>query len=190
MGEPKQLLCYNGETLLRRAVRTALDSKCRPVIVVLGAHANALRAEIADTQAHVAINPAWHEGLSSSIRCGIAALEAITAGSAQATVLMLCDQPFIAASVVNRLLETYAATGSPLVASEYEVEGERTRGVPALFSRTLFHELMKLRGQEGAKRVIAQYALDAVVIAAHEAAFDVDTPHDYQLLRSKVTGEN
>ena len=88
-----------------------------------------------------------------------------------------------AGEVINRLLAAYEAGRPPLVASEYEAGGERTRGVPALFSRALFPELMALRGAEGAKRVITRHSSRATFIAAPEAAFDVDTPEDYRLLK-------
>src|SRR5947209_12040589 len=129
MGKPKQLLRYEGETLIGRAVRSAQDSKCCPVIVVLGAHACAVRDEIAETVAHVVINQAWAEGMSSSIRCGLSVLEA--SGEVAAAILMLCDQPFVTASVINRLTDTFYARRPPLVVSEYETGGERVQGVPA-----------------------------------------------------------
>lgn len=185
LGQAKQLLNFGGETLLRRAVRAALNTRSRPVIVVLGAEADALRHEIADTEAQSVINEAWYEGMSSSIRCGLAALEAATSGQAQAALLMLCDQPFVTTAVINRLLETYRRERAPLVASEYEAKGERTRGVPALFDGTLFPELMSLRGAEGAKRVIERNLREAALVFVPEAAFDVDTPGDYRVLRAQ-----
>ncbi len=184
MGEPKQLLRYEGETLLRRAVKTALHSACRPVVVVLGASAEVLRAdlahEIALPQTHIVVNQHWAEGMSSSIRCGIRALEALTTAQAEAVVLTLCDQPFVTGAVIHRLLKAYRAGASPLVASAYEAQGKKTRGVPALFSRALFSELQNLRGGAGAKSVIERQLSRATIVAVPEAAFDVDTPHDYQ----------
>ena len=184
MGQMKQLLRYEGETLLRRAVRIALNSSCRPVIIVLGSQAEVLRDEIADTQAHVVINPHWAEGMGSSVRCGIAALEAATQGTAEAAVLMLCDQPFVTASVIDRLLAAYQVKRPRLVASEYEVKGEKIRGVPALFRLDLFSELMALRGAEGAKRIISKCSPEATTVAVPEGSFDIDTPADYQSLQN------
>jgi len=182
MGEAKQLLRYEGETLLRRATNQAIASCCRPVIVVLGSHVSDLRDELAETGVHVVVNQEWTEGMSSSIRCGIAALEAATKEAAEGAVLMLCDQPFVTGAVIDRLLEAYRTGASPLVASEYHSKDDATRGVPALFSRNLFSELTNLRGSEGAKRVIERHLSEATVIAVPEAAFDVDTPLDYQTL--------
>ncbi len=68
--------------------------------------------------------------------------------------------------------------------------GKQTRGVPALFGRTLFPELLKLRGAEGAKRVITRHAAEAVFVRVPEAAFDVDTPNDYRALQNSVPRES
>jgi molybdenum cofactor cytidylyltransferase len=184
MGEPKQLLRYHGKTLLHRAVETALAVPCRPVIVVVGAGGDALRAEIGETEAHVVVNHSWRAGMSSSLRCGLDALDELTSKQAAATVITLCDQPLVTAGAINRLIEAYRRTGAQLVASEYEAHGEWTRGVPALFSRALFGELMSLRGEAGARRVIVRHADDAVIVAVPEAAFDVDTAQDYDTLQT------
>ena len=102
---------------------------------------------------------------------------------------MLCDQPFVTASVINRLTDTFYARRPPLVVSEYETGGERVQGVPTLFSRALFPELMSLSGAEGAKRIIARHASEAARVAVPEAVFDVDTPGDYYLLCNKSRQE-
>src|SRR5215475_6610558 len=67
MGRPKQLLEYRGRPLLRHSVEQALGSRCRPVVVVLGAEADACRAAIQDAPVDVMINHAWAEGMGSSI---------------------------------------------------------------------------------------------------------------------------
>ncbi len=181
MGEPKQLLKYGGETLLGRAARAALGTGCRPVVIVLGSHTDAMFEEAAATGARVVVNEDWAEGMASSIRCGLLELEALA--EVDAALLTLCDQPLVTAEVLTRLVEAYRRNRSPLVASEYVSRGERARGVPALFGRGLFAELTGLKGAEGARRVIARHAEAASVIAVPEAAFDVDTPDDYRALR-------
>lgn len=190
MGAPKQLLEFRGETLLRRAVRAALETECRPVVVVLGANACLLKEEIDVKGAHAIVNQSWAEGMSSSVRCGLAALEAESPNEIEAAVFMLCDQPFVTGSVIRRLVDAYSAERALLVASEYEAGVEKTLGVPALFSRTLFPELMALRGAEGARRVIASHRQEAAVVAVPEAAFDIDTPKDYRALRDKASSDS
>lgn len=188
MGEPKQLLSFEGETLLKRAVRAALETQCRPVIVVLGSNANALHDELEGMDSLVLFNREWSEGMSSSIRCGLKALEGVATDKPEAVILMLCDQPFVTSDTLRRLIDTYHAGNASLVASEYEAAGEKTLGVPALFSRALFSELMSLSGAEGARRVIMRHREGAAVVAMPEAAFDVDTPEDYRALRDKARG--
>jgi molybdenum cofactor cytidylyltransferase len=183
MGRPKQLLRYEGETLLGRAVRVALETRCRPVVVVLGSDAKALREEVAGTQARVVVNREWDEGMSSSIRRGLRELDTAATRATEAAILMLCDQPFVNGDVIRGLVDGYLTRRTLLVASAYETEGVKTLGAPALFSRTLFAELMELSGAAGAKRIIARHATEDSVIAVPEAAFDVDTPDDYLALR-------
>lgn len=190
MGEPKQLLPFEGETLLRRAVRVALETPYRPVIVVLGSHANSLLEEVAATDARIVINEAWAEGMSSSIRCGLGEMEAAAPEELDAAILMLCDQPFVSDEILKRLANAYQSRQALLVASEYESKGERIRGVPALFSRRLFPELMELRGAEGARHVVARHAMKASFIPVPEAAFDVDTPEDYRALKDSMTHDS
>jgi molybdenum cofactor cytidylyltransferase len=187
MGQPKQLLRYEDETLLTRAVRAALETTCRPVIVVLGSQAETLQKELDATEARVVFNQEWAEGMSSSIRCGLQALETEASGATEAAILMLCDQPFVTSGILRRLVEIYLAQRPLFVASEYETKAGKTRGVPALFSRSLFAELMELRGAAGAKRVITRHQAAGSIIAVPEAAFDVDTPGDYQALQDPAS---
>ena len=183
MGRPKQLLPFKGETLLSRAARVALETQCRPVIVVLGSHAEALQEELAATEGRIIVNREWAEGMSSSIRCGLRALETGATQATEAAILMLCDQPFVTSDIIRRLADEYIAHRPLLVASGYEAKGVKTTGVPALFSCSLFAELMELRGTAGAKRIIERHEKAGSVIAVPEAGFDIDTPDDYRALR-------
>jgi molybdenum cofactor cytidylyltransferase len=182
MGQPKQLLLYEGETLLSRAVRAALETPYRPVVVVLGSQAEALQKGLSATEARIVFNQEWAEGMSSSIRCGLRALETAGSETTEAAILMLCDQPFVKSGTIVRLVEIYLAQRPLFVASEYETKDGKTRGVPALFSRALFAELMELRGAAGAKLIITRHEAAGSIIAVPEAAFDIDTPGDYLAL--------
>ncbi|HVF27977.1 MAG TPA: nucleotidyltransferase family protein [Pyrinomonadaceae bacterium] len=176
LGEPKQLLIYEGETLLRRAARTALSSLCHPAIVVLGAQAEKTRAEIADLPLTIVVNEEWSGGMASSIRAG---MEHLTAhDDTHAVVVMLCDQPLVGAEVINKLVSAYRATNAPLVASKYN----NTHGAPALFDWRLYPELLALTGSQGAKNVILAHSAHLTEVPAPAAAFDVDTLADYERL--------
>ncbi len=177
MGEPKQLLMYQGKSLLRRAAETALQSACRPVVVVLGAHSARVRDEVSDLPVVVVENSAWAEGMGASIRAGIAAIQS-AAEDSEATVLMLCDQPLISPRTIAELVTVYEKTRPLAVASEYG----GTCGVPALFSRRLFSELNSLAGAEGAKQVIKRHRERVLCVSVPEGVIDVDSPEDYERL--------
>src|SRR6266403_1719996 len=182
MGRPKQLLLYRGQTLIRWVVESALASVCRPIVVVIGAHAELLKKELLHLPVLVADNGEWQKGMSSSIRIGIETL--ITCGEEmEGAVIMLCDQPFVTAGVVNALVEARRKTGKMIVASAY---GE-ARGVPAFFSRQFFPEITALKANDGARQVIANHPDDVATISFAEGAIDVDTPRDYELLETVKT---
>ena len=182
MGRPKQALKYGDTSLLRHAATTALAAGCSPVIVVTGANADASRRELEGLSVQEAWNPQWSTGMGSSISVGITALVDADAG-VSAVVVMLCDQPFVTADVLARLISAKrTAEDQPsVVASGYG----RDFGVPALFSRSLFAELAKLKGTAGAKAVIARHTSKAQFISFPEGAVDVDTPEDYVRLISR-----
>jgi molybdenum cofactor cytidylyltransferase len=177
-GQPKQLLEFEGKTLLRRAAETALSSNLRPVVVVLGANAEKSLPEIKDLPVLPAINENWASGMGGSIKTGLSVLLAENT-DIEAAILMLCDQPFVTAETLNRLVETFQKTKKPIAACQYS----DTLGVPALFAREMFAELSALQGDAGAKAVIKKHA-NVAQSPAPEAAFDIDTQADFQKLSS------
>jgi molybdenum cofactor cytidylyltransferase len=172
-GKPKQLAEFRGQSLIRRAVAAALESVCKPVVVVLGANAEVIEPQISGP-VKIVYNSNWESGMGSSIRAGVTAIES----EVDAVILMLCDQPLITSSVLNRFA-VRAKAG--LVAAEY---GE-TAGVPALFAREFFEELKSLDGAEGAKSILIKNAARVERIRGLEAA-DIDTVEDLM----KFVGES
>ena len=178
MGTPKQLLVYQGRTLIRRAVETALASVCDPVVVVLGANALLVGREL-ELPVIVTRNREWETGMSSSLRTGLEALRAANS-SLDGVVMMLCDQPFVTSELIDRLSECCRRTGKSIVASDYR----GTLGVPALFANKFFAELAALTGDQGARQIIQNYPHDTATVSFSDAAIDVDTPHDYRALQA------
>ena len=184
MGRPKQLLRFDGETLLRRAAHAALGAGCDPVVVVTGAHAELMREELRGLDVLEVENQRWETGMGSSVGAGIEKLlEARPA--VDAVVLLLCDQPFVTREVVAGLVTARRDTGRDVVASQY---GE-SYGVPALFGRALFDELTRLEGHAGAKQVIKRHAASAHFVTFPGGEIDVDTPEDLSRLLSTQTGQ-
>ncbi len=178
MGEPKQLLAYRGRTLLHHAIEAALTLPGAPVTIVLGAHAARIRAQLSDSRVFITENPDWRTGLSGSIRAGLNALLAAHPGM-NAVIFLLCDQPLVSASHLGNLVGTHERTGRAIVASEYG----GGLGVPALFSRALFPELLAMNGTEGARQIMHKHPDQAIGVTFHEGAIDIDTPADYARLR-------
>lgn len=173
MGTPKQLLPYRGTSLLHHTINVALESACRPIIVVLGAYCDRIEPTVKQLPIHIIENTDWEKGMGTSIRAGVKALEQIDP-YAEGVVITVCDQPFLSVDTIARLVDTYTLTNGSIVASEYT----NTLGVPALFDRTLFAELTALDASVGAKQVMRKY--DRVVrVSFPEGALDLDTPQDY-----------
>lgn len=180
MGRPKQLLEVNGRPLLERAVLAGLATPVWPVIVVLGAHADAIRPLLARHPVLIAENPAWTEGMASSLRAGLATLSAFSP-RIDAVIVGLCDQPAFSEETIGRLLSAHRETGRDLVAARYQGR----LGAPALFGRTHFPALASLTGDEGARKLIAGVPSDGIAaVDLPELAFDLDTPDDLARLAS------
>ena len=173
LGSPKQLLRYGGQTLIRRAVGAAIASRCDRVVIVIGSRAEEMKRELEDLPVSIVENSAWQTGMSSSIQAGLSEVQ-----SNDAVLIMLCDQPFVTAEVLDKLIDTYYKTGMPIVAADYG----GTRGVPALFSRVLFAELASLTADEGARRIIAKHPEMAATIPFAAGVIDVDTRADCRRL--------
>jgi molybdenum cofactor cytidylyltransferase len=182
MGSPKQTLQFRGKSLLRRAALAALGAGCFPVIVVTGAHSELSRRELDGLDVREVFNPHWETGMASSIRAGVEGLISADPDT-EAAVLLLCDQPHVTADVISSLVKAHRATGRSIVASTYG----GSFGVPALFSRTLFAELMQLEGKSGAKEVIKRHASEAHFLPFQGGEVDVDTPDDFSRL---IEGES
>jgi molybdenum cofactor cytidylyltransferase len=176
-GQPKQLLTFRGETLVRRAVRVASEAQCAPVVAVVGESGNAIREELRETLAAIVENPEWQRGLGTSIGCGLRQV----ADSVEAVVLLTCDQPLVDAAVIVELIAVRERTGKPIVASRYA----DTLGVPALFDRSCFAALLALPAAAGAKALIASRPDDVAIVSFEPGAVDIDTPEDLQRLLAR-----
>lgn len=157
LGKPKQLVLVDGETLVHRAARIA--STVARVVVVIPPDAPLVRAALEGLDVAIVENEEAGEGMAASIRCGLRA----TSGD---VLLTLCDQPLVTASHLQALVES----GSPIAASGYS----GIAGVPAFFTAAYRDELLSLRGDTGARRVIEAHRDVVRVVPFEDAAVDVD----------------
>ncbi len=177
MGTPKQMLPYQGRSLIRYLTETAIASFCSPIIVVLGAYAEQIRPEISQLPLQIVENHDWQQGMNTSIRRGMECLKTISE-PIEAVVILVCDQPFVSTQIINQLVEAYHATGKAIIASEYA----HTLGVPTLFKAHFFSELMTLKPNQGAKQIIQAHHQDVFPLAFPEGVIDLDTSDDYAKL--------
>ena len=184
LGSPKQLLAFNQTNLLNNSIETALASVAQRVLVVLGANAQMLKSSIKNNQLHIVVNELWEEGIASSIRCGLTYLLA-QIPAPKNILFMVCDQPYITTELIDKLI-TLQKPGKDIVASEYA----GTAGIPAVFNKTLFPALLQLKGDAGAKKIIAQQKNKVLTVSFPLGDIDIDTVADYQDLQNKATRQH
>lgn len=178
MGRPKQLLQYNGKTLLNHAVNEAINAKADAVVVILGKNADLFEGEIDKEEVRVVINENWKEGMASSVRLGLDTLLKIKP-YIDAVIFMVCDQPHISSSVLNELITKQQKTTKQIVTCNY---GESI-GPPALFHKKYFRDLARLNGDVGARNIIEKNIHDVAMILFPEGKIDIDTEDDFEALK-------
>ena len=179
LGTPKQLLPFDDKNLLQQTVDAAVYSNANSVIVVLGASADLISKEIDRMNAHIIENKEWEEGMASSVRIGLNTIQKISPLT-EAVIFMVCDQPYVSSSLLNDLMHTQKETGKPIVTCNY---GEAI-GPPALFYKSLFNELMQLKGDAGARKIIQQHSDEVATILFTKGKIDIDTKEDYEALKN------
>jgi len=181
MGKAKQLLEFQAKTLLRRSAETALQISDK-VVVTLGARSAVLLSEIEDLPVQIAENKDWKTGMGGSIKIGLEKLLEANENF-KSVMILVCDQPFVNVDLLQKIVVEFEKTNASVVACEYE----NTLGVPALFSREIFPELLALDSSNGAKYLIKKHLSNLIRVAFPEGAFDVDTPADYEKLLENFT---
>jgi len=174
LGQPKQLLDWQGKPLVRQIAEVALEAGLSPVVVVIGAFAEEVEAAVEGLPVHITRNERWEEGQSASVQTGIQALPVEVGGA----VFLLVDQPFVSVPLVRALVEEHARTLAPIVAPLIDEQ----RGNPVLFDRVTFLDFEGLRGDVGARPLFARHRPVWVPWHDPRALLDVDTLEDYQRL--------
>jgi molybdenum cofactor cytidylyltransferase len=172
LGEPKQLLPYGEENLLNHTISEALKTT-KNVVVVLGSNAEIIKEKVNTLPIHLLINDDWEEGMASSIRCGL--LYLLKEKKPDAVIVMVADQPFVSSSLLDEMVRKYETSKKPIVACSYK----DTIGVPALFDQLFFNNLMELKGQSGAKKIINVNLDSTETVPFPMGYIDIDTQEDY-----------
>ncbi|MGH7776135.1 MAG: nucleotidyltransferase family protein [Candidatus Dormibacterales bacterium] len=183
LGRPKQLVSVGGEPLLQRVVGEACRSSLDEVWVILGAHAEEIRAGVDLGRAQVVVNERHESGMASSLRAGLAALDA----GVERVVVILGDQPDLEAGVVDALLELQLRGGRPAAALSFD----GLLHPPVVMARELWGGLESLEGDIGCRAILrARPELVAALPApgGGRHPMDVDTPEDLERVRAALSG--
>ena len=181
MGRPKQVLPLGGKSLVRWSAEAATGSRAATTIVVTGAAGDAVGMELAGLSVQIVHNPDYAQGMSTSLRAGLRAAPA----DAEAAIVLLADQPFVDAGVVDGLIGLYEQQRPPIVRPRYDGQP----GNPVLWDRSLFDELLAQTGDQGGRSVLHQHAKEIVWLDLPDARvqLDVDTPEAYASLTASET---
>jgi molybdenum cofactor cytidylyltransferase len=181
LGQPKQLLPFRGQPLLQHLLDQTRPLPFSSRVLVLGAYAKDICQAIEPGAWTTVINADWAAGMSGSLRLGVE--ESLKQNPATEHLLFLVsDQPFVSESFLRELIQKHIDSQSPITASEY---GGST-GVPAVFSKTYFAELMALSGDQGARKLLKAHADAVQHISFEDGSFDVDTLEDVERLRGMM----
>ena len=170
MGGPNKLLAlFSGKPLIRRTAERALASKAAGVVVVTGHQRERVRSALAGLDVAFADNPDFADGLSTSLKAGVAALPAAAAG----VLVVLVDMPCVSSADLDRLIEVFRKSGGKAVV---RAAHEGRRGNPVLLPRSLFEAVARLEGDTGARHLVEAEGQDVVdVEIGAGASVDVDT---------------
>lgn len=179
MGEPKQLLNWNGEPLIRHIVHKALESNIKSLYIITGAYRNQVRNVVKDLPITIVHNSSWKIGQSTSVKTGIRALHK----NIEAVIFILADQPFMNKSILDALIDAYRETQKPIIIPTIN----HLHTNPVLFARKTFDELLKLSGDIGGRKLF--HSFDSLILpwTDKKLLLDIDTNEDYKHLTKMQT---
>jgi molybdenum cofactor cytidylyltransferase len=189
MGEAKQLLRLAGSTVLGQTIENVRRSGVDEIVLVLGASAEVIRRQLPASLFEglkVVVNPAYEQGMASSLQAGLSALDPRTS----AALIVLADQPFVRPETLAQLAEHHRRSKAQIVIPSYK----GVRGNPVLLDRSVFAEVMALEGDTGCRAIFGSHTGHTLKLEVEDEGIllDIDSQEDYQRLREESpprTGE-
>lgn len=182
MGVAKQILPIFGVPMLKYLIDQVLDTEAHPVTVVVGANKTKIVPLLQDIPIGIIDNPEWQKGMGSSIKMGLVGSYLITKGF-DGLIFMTSDMPFVNTELINKLIQTAGEfPDKTIIASKYG----GTLGVPVLYKKDRFEDILDLKPESGAKQFFQKYPEEIVTVDFDLGAIDLDTKEDYyNFLQSK-----
>ena len=173
---PKQLIEFEGQTLIERITETALKIS-DDILIVLGGNSELIipKLERFNHTISTIFNPDWQQGMGTSIRIGVEKL----AQKSDLILILLSDQPFISKILLQNMMQIFIKSQNHIVSCTYNEQ----LGVPMLFDKSIFPELLRLSGDKGAKSFLHLYKNSISTIDFPEGIIDIDTSEDIEKLR-------
>ena len=178
MGQPKQLLEFEGQCLVARAVNQLIESGCSSVTTVLGANSEIIGSVLQNVATKVVSNKDWSQGIGTSIAYGVTEIPQ----ASEAVLIALGDQPLIRTQHYRNLLQQFSINETTIAATQYP---DGRSGVPALFIQCHFSALRELEGDSGAQSFIRRHPHSRIDVNGE--LLDLDTPDDVARLRQSQT---
>jgi len=174
MGTPKQLLQIDGETILERTLKNVRASNASEIVLVLGHAADEIEKSVATQDLKIVRNPDYEHGMGTSLRRGLAAVEA------DAALIVLADQPWISSETYNRLIESHEERKPQIIVPTYR----GFRGNPVLLDRSVFQEMQALKGDVGCRAIFGDHVEGIVKLPVDDSGIlrDIDSRDDFEKL--------
>jgi CTP:molybdopterin cytidylyltransferase MocA len=181
LGQPKQLVSIDGESLVRRTASLLLDLDLYSVTVVTGCESEKVGDELSDLQAEVVHNRLWEQGMGGSIAFGVRQLSRMVDG----VLIMVCDQWRVEKNDLVQLIEQWNSDISRIVVSNWNEGKAFVSGPPVIFTGNLIPEMKYLISSEGARQVIDRHMDIVEFVLMENAAYDLDRPEDLKLITNR-----
>ncbi len=180
MGEAKQLLRLGESTVLGRTIENVRRAAVKEIVLVLGASEEAIRRRLPASLLQglkVVVNPLYEQGMASSLRAGLSALDPQT----DAALIVLADQPFVRPETLDQLGRKHRQTQAQIVIPSYQGR----RGNPVLLDRSVFADVMALEGDTGCRAIFGSHTERTVKLEVEDEGIllDIDNQGDYERLR-------
>lgn len=182
MGTPKQLLRIDGKTVLERTLENVCKSEVDEIVLVLGFAADVVEKEISTQGIKVVRNDRYEQGMGTSLRAGIAAVDP----NAEAALIVLADQPFVQTATLNKLIEHHQTAKAQIVIPTYR----GFRGNPVLLDRSVFPEMQGLSGDVGCRAIFGGHTENIRKLTVDDAGIlqDIDSRDDFERLTRSTEG--
>lgn len=179
LGHNKLNFVFQGKTMLQRTIDAALKSNASQLMLVLGSNHQSPKYSFSGDNTQLTINEDWEKGIGSSIKCGIKKL-LDKHPDLSAIIISVCDQPYLSHAIFDALIDTYLDTEKKIIASTYN----GITGVPVLYDKDFFNELLTIPDEYGARRHIVEQAGKDILesIPFPKGEIDIDTIDDIKSL--------